>query len=219
MQNPFPGMNPFLERYWGDAHSTLITYSRDRLNEHLPVGLKARSQEAVAVQAESIERWLEIIDLEAQERIVTTIEVLSPANKKSPGKEAFKQKQHECIQQGINLVEIDLIRGGEFVLSVPESEVPDDDCRPYRICIRRLRRPAIAEVYRATFREPLPNIPIPLRPRDRNVIVTLQSLIDDVIRKGRYSNINYQLRLTDPPLSANDERWVDDLLRQAGLRT
>lgn len=164
------------------------------------------------------ERWLEIIDLDAQERIVTTIEILSPANKRSPGKEAFRQKQGECIAAGINLVEIDLIRGGDFVLTAPEAEVPIKYREPYRICIRRLRRPTTAEFFRATFREPLPNIPIPLRAKDRDIVVSLQPLIEDVIRKGRYTHINYQMPLSDPPLSEADEQWMDSLLKEAGLR-
>ncbi len=36
MKNPFPGMNPYFERYWGDVHSTLIAYLRDQINERLP---------------------------------------------------------------------------------------------------------------------------------------------------------------------------------------
>jgi hypothetical protein len=36
MPSPFPGMDPYLEAYWGDAHVGLIAYARDQLNQHLP---------------------------------------------------------------------------------------------------------------------------------------------------------------------------------------
>jgi hypothetical protein len=47
--NPFPGMNPFLERYWSDVHTSLIGYIRDALAEGLPMDLNARSAERVTL--------------------------------------------------------------------------------------------------------------------------------------------------------------------------
>ena len=50
MASPFPGMDPYLERYWGDIHHTLITYARDQLQGVLPGDLRARVQERVFVE-------------------------------------------------------------------------------------------------------------------------------------------------------------------------
>ncbi|MGH7970512.1 MAG: DUF4058 family protein, partial [Limisphaerales bacterium] len=51
-QNPFPGMNPFFEHTWRDAHTRLITYLHDALQEHLPPDLIARAEEeAIAIGA------------------------------------------------------------------------------------------------------------------------------------------------------------------------
>jgi hypothetical protein len=48
--NPFPGMNPFFEQQWRDAHTMLIAYLRDTLQECLPTDLVARAEEeAVAL--------------------------------------------------------------------------------------------------------------------------------------------------------------------------
>jgi len=44
-KNPFPGMNPFFEQQWGDAHHMLIAYLRDALQEQLPADLVARTEE------------------------------------------------------------------------------------------------------------------------------------------------------------------------------
>lgn len=46
-KNPFPGMNPFFEQRWRDAHTTLITYLRDALQEGLPADLVAGAEEEV----------------------------------------------------------------------------------------------------------------------------------------------------------------------------
>lgn len=46
-KNPFPGMNPFFEHQWRDAHTRLITYLHDVLQERLPPDLIARAEEEV----------------------------------------------------------------------------------------------------------------------------------------------------------------------------
>lgn len=51
--NPFPGMNPFLEAFWPDVHTALIGYIRDEVAEQLPPGLKARTEERVALAEDS----------------------------------------------------------------------------------------------------------------------------------------------------------------------
>lgn len=51
VENPFPGMNPYLERRWGDVHASLSTYARDALQEQLPESLRARMQERVFIES------------------------------------------------------------------------------------------------------------------------------------------------------------------------
>src|SRR5881409_2685867 len=46
-KNPFPGMNPFFEQRWLDAHTMLIAYMRDALQERLPGDLVAGAEEQV----------------------------------------------------------------------------------------------------------------------------------------------------------------------------
>src|SRR5438309_1542328 len=53
-KNPFPGMNPFFESRWQDAHTRLITYISDALQERLPSGLVSGAEEqVVAIGARS----------------------------------------------------------------------------------------------------------------------------------------------------------------------
>ena len=44
-RNPFPGMNPFFEQRWRDAHATLIVYLRDAMQERLPPDLIVGAEE------------------------------------------------------------------------------------------------------------------------------------------------------------------------------
>jgi hypothetical protein len=46
-RNPFPGMNPFIEQRWRDAHTRLITYLHDALQERLPPDLIIGAEEEV----------------------------------------------------------------------------------------------------------------------------------------------------------------------------
>jgi hypothetical protein len=50
MRSPFPGMDPYLEQFWGDVHHTMITFSRGALQKHLPGDLRARVDERVFVE-------------------------------------------------------------------------------------------------------------------------------------------------------------------------
>ncbi len=53
MQSPFPGMDPYLERHWLDVHQSLVTYTRDALNDLLPADLLARTEERVLIDADA----------------------------------------------------------------------------------------------------------------------------------------------------------------------
>ena len=51
MKSPFPGMDSFLERHWGDVHHRLVQYSCDMLQPSLPEDLCARVEERVFVES------------------------------------------------------------------------------------------------------------------------------------------------------------------------
>lgn len=44
-KNPFPGMNPFLERNWGPVHTAIISFVWETIARDLPPGLVARPEE------------------------------------------------------------------------------------------------------------------------------------------------------------------------------
>src|SRR5712691_11835927 len=259
MASPFPGMDPYLEQFWGDVHHRLITYACDQLQGILPGDLRARVEERVFVESPEgqdrsmypdirvVERghrkggspalaggvavaeplrihlpdepvtqgYIEIIDLTTGRRVVTVIEVLSSSNKlPGEGRNLYQRKQQECRAAGVNLVEIDLLRAGPWVLAVRESLVPASHRVPYRVCVYRPRdKDALGEVYRVPLRERLPVINVPLRETDADVRLDLQALIDLCYRNGGYDeDLDYQAE-PSPPLTPGDARWADALLR------
>jgi Protein of unknown function (DUF4058) len=52
IRSPFPGMDPYLESYWGDVHSKFANHICDTLNPRLPGDLVARTQVYVGLYAE-----------------------------------------------------------------------------------------------------------------------------------------------------------------------
>ena len=163
------------------------------------------------------QRRLEIIDSGSGNRVITVIELLSPVFKNSPaGRSAYRKKQIEYILGMVNLVEIDLLRCGEFVLAMPEVEWPRAHQSSYKICIRRVTRPAIAAGIGIHLQNKLPNIAIPLRPHDRDVVLELQPLFDDCYRDGRYHTIDYH-RPLNPPFSGEEQHWFELLLKNKGV--
>ncbi|HUF61893.1 MAG TPA: DUF4058 family protein [Verrucomicrobiales bacterium] len=52
-QNPFPGMNPWMELSWPDVHTRVIGYISDALAPQLPPDLRVRTEERIAVTTEA----------------------------------------------------------------------------------------------------------------------------------------------------------------------
>ena len=72
------------------------------------------AQTVVLPQFEEVhERYLEIRDAQTH-AVVTAIEILSPSNKApGEGREAYEEKRRQVLSTRTNLVEVDLLRGGE----------------------------------------------------------------------------------------------------------
>jgi hypothetical protein len=177
--------------------------------------LTAVAEPLVVLIEPEVHRWVEIVD--AGGRVVTVIEVLSPSNKADEGRGVYRRKQRAYISGGVNLVEIDLLRAGERVFSIPWSEIPDRARTSYMVCVFRATQPGQREIYPLPLRQPLPALRIPLRPTDADVALELQSLVDQCFERGRYWMLDYRRDL-QPPLAPGEAQWLDQLLRKAGLR-
>jgi hypothetical protein len=267
MTSPFPGMDPYLERHWGDVHTSLITYARDYLQRRLPRDLRARVEERVLLESPGAEdrsiypdvsvveegptgpgrergavavaeagvavadpvlllathepetqRYVEIIDLGSGGRVVTTIEVLSPSNKRpGAGREPYLEKQRALASSGVSSVEIDLLREGVRTFAVPDEIVPASFRRGYAACVHRGWDRLRYEFYPLALRQRLPGFRIPLRPTDADVVLDLQALVDLCYENGGYDAIDYRAEPV-PALEGDDARWADALLREKGLR-
>ncbi len=114
MPSPFPGMDPYLEQpaIWSDLHLTLIIAMRADLNAHLPAGYLATADRHVWIEPK-FTPYLKTVGTQDR-RVVTVVEMLSPANK-TPGKDrnAYLAKREEYLAANVNLVEINLLRASK----------------------------------------------------------------------------------------------------------
>ncbi len=151
-----------------------------------------------------------------EERIVTVIELLSRVNKR-PSHEAYRayrEKRRQLLNSDTNLLEIDLLRGGERIeLADP---LPD---APYFIFLSRSKKYPRVGVWPLSLREPIPLLPVPLLEPDPDVPLDLNSSIQTIYNVSRYQrSIDYHKPPPAPRFTDADAAWLDEFLRAKGLR-
>ena len=147
------------------------------------------------------------IRLAPEGTLVTSIEILSSANKYGESFQKFSEKWHRLRRASVNLVEIDLIRRGRRIF--PQPELRD---APYLVTVTP-RSGASTGAWPITLREPLPEVPVPLAEPDPDARLALQELFAGIYLDGRYDlDIKYGVESPPPPpLSAADAAWVSAL--------
>ena len=163
------------------------------------------------------EHFIRVIE-PADEHLIAVIEVISPTNKIGEGLEHYRTKRAELIKSGVHVVEIDLVRKGNWRALLRPHVCPRNLATEYRVTVRLGGDRQAAYVYPAPLRQALPAILVPLRKEDAEVHLDLQPLVELIHERGRYGGrLDYQ-RPLEPPLSPDDEAWVEQTLRAANLR-
>jgi hypothetical protein len=164
--------------------------------------------------------YIEIVERRVKGKVVTLVEVISPSNK-LPGKDRieFRKKQKRCQQSGVNLVEIDLLRRGKWVLSTPRDEILPEERGLYGVGVVRADDDGpYGEYYAIRLDQPLPPINIPLRRTDADIVLQLQPLFNRCYDIGRYRElVDYNVDPV-PPLDGDDAEWADAHLKKVGHR-
>jgi hypothetical protein len=164
------------------------------------------------------EGFIQIIDVPSGNRVVTVIEFLSPTNKgDGRARVDYRKMQMDLWNGRVSLVEVDLLRRGDRVLQISDDELPASQRATYAACVHRGYGENIYEYYAMPLRERLKGIRIPLRERDPDATLDIQSLIDQAYANGAYDDLDYS-REPIPPLTAEDATWAGELLRSAGKR-
>ena len=157
-----------------------------------------------------------------KERIVTTIEVLSPTNK-SPGekgRDLYLEKQREILDSDIHLVEIDLLRGGMHTTPMSLERLQHKaGAFDYHVSVHRFDERGRFYVYAWKLDSALPEIAIPLLPGDGGVPLDLQAVFARCYDTGPYRRrVRYDVARLDPPLDSERAAWAKRTIEGTGAR-
>ena len=113
-----------------------------------------------------------------ERRLVACIEVLSPTNKRGPGREEYEGNRLQVLSSRAHLLEIDLLRVGmRFPTGKPLPAVP------YFVFLSRLENRKEVEVWPIALESRLPDVAVPLLPGDADAaLVCTGRRTDDGVR-------------------------------------
>lgn len=161
------------------------------------------------IEEEHRESFVEIFETTPEQRLITCIEILSPSNKRpgTPGWESYLRKRQSLMLAGVNLVEIDLLRGGQ---RMPMLD-PWPNC-PYTFMVAKANKAQACRVWPLHLQKPLPPLPVPLARPDPDIELDLQSMVNSIYERSRYArSIDYTKPAT-PKLTGKEAAWLKTLL-------
>ena len=158
------------------------------------------------------EGYLEVREV-STDALVTTIEILSPSNKRGKGRQQYEEKREDILATRTNLVEIDLLRSGK-----PMPLAEDAVVSHYRILVCRGDNRPYADLYAFNIQDTIPLFPLPLRSDDTEPVINLHALLNDIYDVSGYDLVIDYNKPPIPQLVKDDDAWADFLLREQGLR-
>lgn len=150
---------------------------------------------------ETREPFIQIVDAN-DHRVVTVLELLSPANKRlGAGRNEYLRKQRECLDARVSLVEIDLLRGGEPTTLGADKPIPANRPAAYHVSVAYMPG-ACLQVYPIGLTAALPRVRVPLRTEQEFIELNLQAVLAEALAKGNYDDLDYAAAI-EPTLSAD----------------
>ena len=146
----------------------------------------------------------------AKNRLVASIEILSPVNKREPGLTTYRQKRQRLYQANVHLLELDLLRRGTRPFAQPRlPEVP------YCIALTRAQAKHV-EVWPVELSTPLPVVPVPLQEPDPDVPLDLQAVLNTIYDEAAYDlSLDYGQSPPPPAFAKADADWLQRQLQDS----
>jgi hypothetical protein len=221
-------MDPYLEapEIWPDLHDRLATKISAILNATLPAPFYARLE---------IRSEIGIIDEgPVLRRIVPDVAIVRPPAKSAGGSVAVVEVARtrispsyeiEVLDSDANLIELDLLRSGERLVSPALAHIIDqlNPTPDYLVIVnrawRRLEENTAYQIFPVAVTESLPCIPIPLREGQDEVPLDLQFVFQRAYDSGPYRRgaIDYSSP-PDPALRDEPADWAAQCLRTAAIQ-
>jgi Protein of unknown function (DUF4058) len=156
------------------------------------------------------ESYLEVRDIETGD-VITAIEILSPVNKRSgEGRRVYELKRQAILGSQTHFIELDLLRAGS-PMAMQGSQAATD----YRLLVSRASTRPRAQLYGFNVEQPIPIIPVPLRPGEPDLDLDLKGFLHEIYAQARYARrIDYQ-QSPVPPLPEVSQAWAIDRIHSA----
>ncbi|MEM7555916.1 MAG: DUF4058 family protein [Cyanobacteria bacterium P01_A01_bin.84] len=144
----------------------------------------------------------------ANNQLVTSIEILSPVNKREPGLTDYRSKRQRLYNANVHLVEIDFLRRGTKPFNHPN--IPSV---PYLVTVTRAGS-GLVDIWPIKLEDNLPIIPLPLRQPDADVALSLSDAFNDIYDEAAYDlSIDYSQTPPPPKFSLYEKQWIKGLLK------
>jgi Protein of unknown function (DUF4058) len=181
------------------------------------------ASKTVRVQSEPLRHaYVEVRDPTQGHQLITLIEIVSPSNKRrGEDRTAYLQKQREILDSDASLIELDLLRTGERLLSnafledaVFRLEPPPDYLVLVNRAWQRIGLDKAYLVFPILLTEPLPCVPVPLREGQDETPLDLQYALQRAYDGGPYRRgaVDYN-KPPQPPLVGHWAEWAQERIR------
>ncbi|MCB0088553.1 MAG: DUF4058 family protein [Caldilineaceae bacterium] len=145
------------------------------------------------------------------DELITSIEILSPYNKRGAGLAEYRRKRSSLLASNVHLVAIDLLRGGQRVGSEIQGEPLDE--ADYILLVNRGYEfnPGVwSDIWPVTLDKSLPLLPIPLEPPDPDVLLDMNAVVRAIYEHAAYERrIDYWQPVPPPALRPPMAEWVE----------
>jgi hypothetical protein len=154
---------------------------------------------------EANEIFIEIHQVRPDRRLVTGIEIVSPANKVpgTAGWDEYLKRRRLFLGGEANFIEIDLLRNGR---RMPMREAWPTS--PYYILVSRKEQAPRCQVWPAHTVRALPRLAVPLGHGDMDIDIDLQGLADAVYERAQFASLIDYKRAINPPLAPPEKKLL-----------
>ena len=193
-----------------DAYVHKRSQQREASSASVAVSTKPE-RVAIPTPCEVTEGYLEIRE-PLTRRVITVIEVLSPANKRTgEGRKKYLSKRETVLSSLTHFIEIDLLRQGE-AMPIAGGQPAD-----YQISISRADERPSAERYAFNLRDEMPKFLLPLDAEDASMepVLDIKALLNQVCEDTAVDiDIDYAVQ-PQPPVSGEEFEWLQSLPSKA----
>ncbi|MEM6251524.1 MAG: DUF4058 family protein [Cyanobacteria bacterium P01_D01_bin.156] len=170
-----------------------------------PAQLSLPIPQAVQVRLTTVE-----IRDTAKNRLVASIAILSPVNKREPGLTTYRQKRQRLYQANVHLLELDLLRRGTRPFAQPR--LPKVSYCISLTCAKAKQM----QIWPVELSTPLPVVPVPLQHPDPDVPLDLQAILTAIYDEAAYDlSLDYEQAPPPPALNKAEMDWLQEQLQDA----